>query len=144
MKRDISIGLVELLSGEYYEFTKDYLPTESSIEHTLFASFSWPGIFPPAEEFGGAYIDGSSVYDLDIYTAVNKCLDMGFAEEDIVIDAILSTGSTINKVDGKELKAVGMLLRYLSINSFYNSMDGVLRAKFAYPKANFRYVVAPT
>lgn len=37
-----------------------------------------------------------------------------------------------------------MLFRYLEISSFYNSMDGLLRAKFAYQKANFRYVISPT
>ena len=37
-----------------------------------------------------------------------------------------------------------MLMRYAEISSFYNSMDGLLRAKFAYSKANFRYVITPT
>jgi hypothetical protein len=37
-----------------------------------------------------------------------------------------------------------MLFRYLEISSFYNSMDGLLRAKFAYKDANFRYVVTPS
>ena len=35
-----------------------------------------------------------------------------------------------------------MLFRYLEISSYYNSMDGLLRAKFAYPNVTFRYVIA--
>ena len=37
-----------------------------------------------------------------------------------------------------------MLFRYLEISSFYNSMDGLLRAKFAYQDVNFRYIISPT
>jgi len=37
-----------------------------------------------------------------------------------------------------------MLFRYLEISSFYNSMDGLLRAKFAYEGVNFRYVISPS
>ena len=37
-----------------------------------------------------------------------------------------------------------MLFRYLEISSFYNSMDGLLRAKFAYEGVNFRCVITPS
>ena len=92
---------------------------------------------------GSAYIDGSSVYDLDIYAAVNKCLDNGYKQEEIVVDALLTSGATLNKEDDRDLKSIGMLMRYLSIKSFYDSMDGVVRAMFAYKGVHFRYAVAP-
>jgi hypothetical protein len=37
-----------------------------------------------------------------------------------------------------------MLLRFLEISVFYGSMDGIMRAKFALPKVNFRYGIAPS
>lgn len=37
-----------------------------------------------------------------------------------------------------------MLFRYLEISSFYNSMDGLLRAKFAYEGVDFRCVITPS
>ena len=37
-----------------------------------------------------------------------------------------------------------MLFRYLEISSYYNSMDGYLRAKFAYPKVTFRHKISPS
>jgi hypothetical protein len=37
-----------------------------------------------------------------------------------------------------------MLFRYLEISSFYNAMDGLLRAKFAYNGVNFRYIISPS
>ena len=64
---------------------------------TLFASFSWPGFFPPAEMLGSAYIDGSSVYDLDIYAGINKCLSQGYEQEKIVVDALLTSSGALTK-----------------------------------------------
>mmetsp|Transcript_2757 Transcript_2757/g.3602 ORF Transcript_2757/g.3602 Transcript_2757/m.3602 type:complete len:128 (+) Transcript_2757:755-1138(+) len=37
-----------------------------------------------------------------------------------------------------------MLFRFLEVSSYYGSMDGYLRAQFAYPEANFRYLVSPS
>jgi hypothetical protein len=49
---------------------------------------SFAGYFPPAKVLGGAFFDGSAVWDIDIFTAINKCKDKGFANEDIVVDVI--------------------------------------------------------
>lgn len=56
----------------------------------------------------------------------------------------MSSAAGIKNIDGSSLKSIGMLLRYLEISSFYGSMDGILRAKFAYPNVNFRYAIAPS
>ena len=69
---------------------------------------------------------------------------MGYSDENIVVDSVLTSASTLSKIDAKELKSVGMLLRYLDVSSFYGSMDGLLRAKFAYPNVQFRYAIAPS
>lgn len=37
-----------------------------------------------------------------------------------------------------------MLFRYFEISSYYNAMDGLLRARFAYPNVTFRFVISPT
>jgi len=37
-----------------------------------------------------------------------------------------------------------MGLRYLKIAQYFGTMDGLMRAEFAYPEVNFRYVVGPT
>ena len=81
---------------------------------------------------------------MDMFAAINKCINMGFAQEDIIIDAIMTSAASLNKIHGEKLKSVQMLMRFLTISSFYSSMDTVLRAKFAYPKVNFRYAIAPS
>lgn len=37
-----------------------------------------------------------------------------------------------------------MLWRFLEVSRYYSAMDGLLRAQFAYPTINFRYIIAPT
>lgn len=110
----------------------------------LYASFAFPGFFPPAEVFGSKWFDGSAVYDIDIFTAINKCLDKGFTEENVVVDVVLTSSANLKEVDAEDYHSLGMLFRYLEISSFYSSMDGVLRAKFSYPNVNFRYAISPT
>jgi len=69
---------------------------------------------------------------------------MGFAHEDIVVDVIMTSGANIKEEDVSGYKSIQVMMRYLEISSYYSSMDGLLRAKFAYPGANFRYLVMPT
>ena len=37
-----------------------------------------------------------------------------------------------------------MLFRYLEVARYYGVMDGLLRATFAYPDVDFRYIVSPS
>lgn len=90
------------------------------------------------------YFDGSAVWDIDIFSVVNRCKDLGFSNEDIVVDVVMTSSANLKEVDASDYKSVQMLFRYLEISSFYNSMDGLLRAKFAYQGVDFRYVIAPT
>jgi len=69
---------------------------------------------------------------------------MGFADEDIIVDTILTSEKTLKKVDASDYKSIQMLWRYLEVSRYYSNMDGLLRAKFAYPNVTFRNTVAPT
>lgn len=110
----------------------------------LYASLSFAGFFPPADVLGSYYFDGSAVWDIDIFSGVNRCKDKGFANEDIVVDVVMTSSANLKEVNAENFKSVQMLFRYLEISSFYNSMDGILRAKFAYQGVDFRYAIAPT
>jgi hypothetical protein len=50
----------------------------------------------------------------------------------------------LKDVEAEDYKSISMLFRYLEISSFYNSMDGLLRAKFAYEGVDFRHVISPS
>jgi len=105
---------------------------------------SFAGFFEPAPVFGSQFFDGSAVFDVDIFSAINRCSDLGFENENVVVDVILTSSANLKEVDAENYKSINMLFRYLAVSSFYSTMDGLLRAKFAYPAVDFRYIVAPT
>ena len=53
-------------------------------------------------------MDGGTIWDVNVDSAVNACLDMGYSQEDIIIDTLIcsytemptetDTGNTVNNV----------------------------------------------
>jgi len=109
----------------------------------MFASFSYAGFFPPAESMGHTWFDGSVIWDLDIFSAVNKCMET-HKQEDIIVDVLMTSTKTLNTVDASTFNAAQMGYRYLKVARWYGVMDGLLRATFAYPWVNFRHIISPS
>jgi predicted acylesterase/phospholipase RssA len=140
----LTLGIVDVKDGSYKDFSEKNITNGDNLVDALYASLSFAGFFPPAEVLGSSYYDGSAVWDVDIFSAVNKCKDKGFADKDIIVDVVLTSSANLKSVEAQDYKSIQMLFRYLEISSFYNSMDGLLRAKFAYQDIEFRYVIAPS
>lgn len=143
MERDVDLGIVDVLDGLYKDFSAANLTSDNLID-AMYASMSVAGFFPPVQAFDSEWFDGSAVWDIDIFSAVNRCRDKGFAEADIVIDVILTSSANLQEVEAEDYKSIQMLFRYLEISNYYNAMDGLLRAQFAYQSATFRHIIMPT
>jgi len=142
--RKLDIGIVDVTDGSYKEFSHQNVTQGENLVDAMYASMSFAGFFPPADVLGSSYFDGSAVWDIDIFSAINRCTDLGFKNEDIIVDVVLTSSANLKNVSAEDYKSISMLFRYLEISSFYNSMDGLLRAKFAYDGVNFRYVISPS
>lgn len=81
LQRELNIGITDVLSGQYGNFDEKKLEDDQTMLDVLFASFAFPGFFPPADSMGTKWFDGSAVYDVDIFSAINKCMDNGFTED---------------------------------------------------------------
>jgi len=68
MQRYVNVGLANVLTGEWTDFnlTTDFMTI-------MEGSFSYAGFFPPLEAMGSDWFDGSTIWDLDAFSAVNKC-----------------------------------------------------------------------
>jgi len=141
--RWIDIGLTDVLKGTYVDFKESDL-TGDELFNVLYAQFASAGVFPPVEYNNTDYFDGSTIWDLDIFSVVNKCQDLGFDDANIVVDVIMTSEKTLDTVDASNYHSIQMLWRYLQVSRYYSNMDGLLRAQFAYPNVNFRNVVAPS
>jgi predicted acylesterase/phospholipase RssA len=144
LQRSVDLGIVDVVTGAYKEFSTDNITAGQNLHDALYASLSFSGFFPPADVLDSYYFDGSAVWDIDIFSAINRCKDKGFQNTDIVVDVVLTSSANLKEVDATDYKSIQMLFRYLEISSFYNSMDGLLRAKFAYQGVNWRYAISPT
>ena len=109
----------------------------------MFASFAYAGFFPPATSMGTSWFDGSVIWDLDIFSVVNKCMET-HAQSDIVVDVVMTSQKTLKTVDASNFNSVEMLWRFLEVQRYYSVMDGLLRAQFAYPDVTFRHIISPS
>ena len=142
-QRWIDVGLTDVLKGTYVDFKSADLAGDD-LYNVMYSQFAQAGIFPPVEYQNTDYFDGSTIWDLDIFSVVNQCQAQGFADADIVVDVILTSEKTLKTVDASNYKSIQMLWRYLEVSRYYSNMDGLLRAQFAYPNVNFRHTVAPS
>jgi predicted acylesterase/phospholipase RssA len=74
MQRFVNVGLTDVLSGAFVDNISGGT-LDTNLEDVLYASFSYAGFFPPAESMGHTWFDGSVIWDLDVFSAVNKCLE---------------------------------------------------------------------
>lgn len=140
MQRYVDVGITNILTGNFDENTTNL---NTNLQDVIFASFAKPGYFPPAETMGSSFFDGSVIYDLDIFSAVNKCRET-HAEEDIVVDVVMTTRKSIHAVDASNYDILRIALRVGEVFRYYGVADALLRAQFAYPTINFRYVINPS
>lgn len=136
MKRFVNVGLANVLTGVWTDFdlSKDFL-------NVMKGSFAYAGFFPPLKAMNAEWFDGSSIWDLDVFSAVNKCLET-HKPQDVHVDVILTSEKHLKQIDPSSLKTIGMVWRFLHVARYYNQMDGLLRAQFAYPGVDF-CVVSP-
>ena len=142
-QRWIDVGLTDVLKGSYVDFLQADLAGDE-LYNVMYAQFAQAGVFAPVEYNTTDYFDGSTIWDLDIFSVVNQCQAAGFADENIVVDVLLTSEKTLKKVDASEYHSIQMLWRYLEVSRYYSNMDGLLRAQFAYPNVNFRNIVSPS
>ena len=133
IKRKFNMGIVDLVKGSYMNFNEANITDNGNMVHALYASFSKPGYFPPVEAFGSRWFSGDAIYDLDLYSIINDCIET-HDEGDIVIDVLLTSSAKLREVDAHNFTSLQMLRRYMEITSYYYAMDGLLRAKFAFPR----------
>lgn len=142
-QRFIDIGLTNILTGMYTDFQAGDLTGQELVD-VMLGSFDYAGFFAPEAGLGSNWTDGSTIMDLDIFPAVNACLAQGHAYEDIVVDVVMTSSKTLKQVDASNYGAMHMMYRFLQVARYYNAMDGLLRAQFAYPTVQFRHIIAPS
>lgn len=140
--RKIEWNTVDFDTAEIVRFNENEEWT--TIPSKIVASTSMPFAFPHMHMDGHCYVDGGTVWNVDFISGINRCLNDGYSEKDIIVDIILCSGQqrTALKYDNS-YNTIHNYMRYRDIKSYYTSMGDVEEVMRGFPKANFRYLVVP-
>ena len=116
----------------------------SDFVEKMMAALTIPILFGPTQLGKDYWIDGQSIWSVDISQGIHRCIELGYKPSDIVVDAIIGSEVNLNTVDASNYKTLQYLTRTLAVSSFYKTLDNLLRTMHAFPDAFFRHVVAPT
>lgn len=142
LKRKWVINTVDLDTGEVVHFN------ESSVWELLprqvVASTSMPFAFTHTHLNNKTYVDGGSVWNIEISKGIDRCLETHDLK-DIIVDVMLWSSHQVARVnDTQKYKTVQNYARYNLIREFYSSMSDIDEIVRGYPDVEFRYWVYPT
>lgn len=137
----ITLGAVNVASGEYVDLTD--LMTTQKLEQAVFAATALNIFFPPVNEFGQDWFDGSGVWPLEVIGPITRCEQMGYKDSDIIVDVLMTNSDKLPARNASNDSTIPSVLRYLEISDFYAGVDGIARAVAGFPNVNFRYCVNP-
>jgi predicted acylesterase/phospholipase RssA len=82
---------VDANTGEYVVFDNKNTKFED-MPLAAKASASIPGIFPHTLFEGHVLMDGGTVWNLNMGSAIKYCQELGFADNQIIVDAVTTYG----------------------------------------------------
>jgi predicted acylesterase/phospholipase RssA len=142
LKRRININTVDFDTGEIYKYNED--TTFDVLPQAIRASTSMPFAFPHTYLDGHVFVDGGSVWNVDISGAIDRCREVVSDDKNIIVDIVLCNGvQNLTEADHKEYNTIHNFGRYQQIRSYYSIISDYCEIKRGYPDINFRYVLAP-
>ena len=146
VQRQIVIGATDIQNTTYVTWDEsDFLNNSENLVKAVLASAAFPVIFPTRDVDDLSYIDGGVKNNVDISSGINKCLDLGYEEKEIIVDIILcSAKDKLQEIDKKDLHPIQILMRVIEIFSYDNSMKDVESVPINFPYVNVRYIVYPS
>lgn len=141
IRRNVTVGTVNLNNGNFDNFNETVGP--SNLIESAICSASIPIFFPFQTYAGGQYVDGGTLYNMDIDSAVNRCLDVTGDYSKIIVDIAGCHHYSLNASD-TELKSYEVLQRVQEIHSYDKGLYELYYALTAFPQVNFRYYILPS
>jgi len=136
---------VDVESGVYTSFDWDNLKQDEYVTAVL-ASASFPFAFPMTELRGRYYMDGGTTWNTNIISAIDKCKQLGYKEEEIVLDIMQLDPMSIEPwhPTSNQTNTWNYYMRAQGLKSNYQSLNDLAEFIHANPKLNYRYLVIPS
>ncbi|CDW71376.1 patatin-like phospholipase family protein [Stylonychia lemnae] len=141
--KKLVVAAVDVNTGQYVTFDEQ-IPMKD-VPTAILASASIPFVFPPTVFQDHTLMDGGTVWNTNLVSAVDKCKSMGFKEEDVIIDTIMMDQPALSTEDkGKSLNSIENFFRKREITSYYYTISDIERFKNALPKVFLRHFITPS
>jgi len=135
------VSAVDVDTGEYTLFNNTNLDYYSELAHAAMSSGSIPGVFPPQRFKDRWFMDGGTVWNVNIDSAIQGCLEKVDSLDKITID-IFSCGVDILATEtNASTSAKGNYDRHKTIYSYYSGTSEIASHMKAYPTVNWRYYI---
>jgi predicted patatin/cPLA2 family phospholipase len=142
LKRKVVVASADVNTGKYVLFDEK-LPFA---DWPLFpiASSSIPFIFPHRHYGDHILMDGGTMWNTNLVSAVDKCKDMGFADNQIILDIVICGRKDHPTINNNTGNAMNNYLRYYSIQQYYKGFNDILEFKRSRPNVQYRYLIMPS
>jgi len=142
-ERSVYMGTTDMNTG-ILDVYHNLNITQDWFINAAMSSSAFPFAFPFQVWNNHQYMDGGCVLNLNVFPIIDECRKKGFADEDIVIDAVMCSSSFLKPFDAEGENTLNVVTRLLDIYSYDKNMFYISQAKMSYPKVDFRYFVFPS
>lgn len=138
--RNFTVGSTNLDTGRFGTFNESL---GENIVEAVMCSAAPPLYFPPQDFQDTTWADGGCVINLDVFSAIERCLDVVDDESKVIVDMIFCTGADLPPISPSPSfhEVYG---RASAIKNYDSAMWFAYNAMQAYPRANFRYTIVPS
>ena len=88
-------------------------------------------------------MDGGTVYNTNLVSAVEKCLELVDSPAKITMDIVICGHAEMDALE-KPGNTISNYLRYRAIKKYDHALDDVLEFQKTEPLVNYRYLVIPS
>jgi len=141
IEKKVVLSAVNVNTGEYTPFDETI-----GIENLGLAaqcSASIPFAFSPTEFEGNLYMDGGTVWNVNIDGAIDKCLEIVDDEEHVVVDVAITEFLNMTQLT-KTGHTIDNMQRSRDIKTYYKTMDDVFEFVRSRPNVNYRHFFKPS
>lgn len=143
LEKRISLGAVNVDTGEFTVFDQTNTYFTDMVQAAV-SSSSIPGVFPPHvwHDGRGTFMDGGTVYNTNVNSAILQCLEVVDDESKITIDVfVCDAADDVPIPEDPTSKTISNILRSQSIGQAYSGVNNLSDAMRAHPDINYRYLV---
>lgn len=135
--RKLTVSAANINNGNYEIFDEK----SSDVPKAIVSSASIPFIFPNQNWGNGMVVmDGGTVYNTNLVSAVQRCKEIVDDESQIIMDIIVCSGHELGPWENRD-NAMANYLRFEDAKTYNDDMADILNFKQAFPKVQFRYFV---